>query len=180
MTITAAGHIYVSASKVHLRATELADGYFITDVAAPLAYFVRPSAHVYMEARRSTLLTRLFVPVDPMSPCQQWRTMAQLAEGTERNGWRCIELGEQTLDGRSALVYRALHDDREQFTAWVDPTLGFPLQIRLPDGVIFAAQSIQDQPASNERLDIPDGFRKFDPATLLDRVKQSDVWVEEN
>lgn len=179
-TIVSTGRIDVLASKVRFETSELADGYFIADVAIPSAYFIRPAARVYMDARQSTPLTRLFVPVDPMNPCPQWQAMARLAEASTHGSWRCMGKGEQTLDGRRVLSYSALSDDQEKFVGWIDREHGFPLQIKLPDGVIFALQAIRDQPGDARHFDVPDGFRKFDPAALLERVKQSDVWVEEH
>ena len=179
-TIVSSGRIDVLASKVRFETPELTDGYFIADVAMPSAYFVRPAARVYMDARRSTPLTRLFVPVNPADPCPQWQAMARLADASTHGSWRCAEKGEQMLDGRRVLTYSASSDDQEQFVAWIDPERSFPLQIKLSDGAVFTLRAIRDQTGDARDFDVPDGFRKFDPAVLLERVKQSDVWVEQH
>jgi hypothetical protein len=62
--------------------------------------------------------------------------------------------------------------------AWIDPDLGFPLQIKLPDGVTFTATIVRQPENAADRFEIPATFRKFDPAALVDRIRQSDVWVE--
>ncbi len=53
-----------SDDKVRIETPELADGFFLVDGAKPAAYFVRPAARVFMDARQSSRLTQIFVPVD--------------------------------------------------------------------------------------------------------------------
>src|SRR5580658_7647118 len=74
-----AGRLRVLDGKVRIETTEHPDGFFLVDTVKPSAYFVRPGARLYMEARQSSRLTRLFVPVDPDVPCRQWQAMARLA-----------------------------------------------------------------------------------------------------
>jgi hypothetical protein len=162
---------------VRLEVPELSDGYFITDSEKPVAVFIRPGARVYMDARQSSRLIQLFVPVDPAAPCRQWRTMAQLAGEPDEGPWQCTQSGRETIGGRDLAVYRVRAGHVEQFTGWIDPQLGFPVQIKLPDGATCTVEHIQEQPPSQGIFEIPPGFRKFDPEALLKRVKQSDVWV---
>ena len=70
-----AGRLSVSGDKVRLETPELADGFFLIDGATPSAYFVRPEARIFMQARQSSRLTRLFVAVDPDAPCRQWQAI---------------------------------------------------------------------------------------------------------
>lgn len=173
-----AGRVKLSGDKVRLETPDLPDGYFIIDGAVPAATFVRPAAGVYMDARRSSVLTQLFVPVDANAPCSQWQAMARVAGVDEHGAWECTRLGEETIDGRATIIYRAVVAGDERLTGWIDPHLGFPLEIRLPDGSVFAATSIRAQAETSELFTVPAGFKKFDPEALLQRVKQSDVWVE--
>lgn len=173
-----AARLRVSSDKVRLETTDLPDGYFIVDGTTPSATFVKPAAGVYMDARKSSPLTQIFVPVDAGDPCPAWHAMARVAGETDHGPWQCARLGEERLDGRSAIIYRAAIDGVERMTGWIDPQLNFPLQIKLPDGAVFAARAIQMQAQAPELFAIPAGFRKFDPDALLQRVKQSDVWVE--
>jgi hypothetical protein len=174
-----AGRLYVAAEKVRLETPELADGYFIGDSEKHAALFVRPGARVYMDARQSSRLVQLFVPIDPTDPCPRWQAMARLAGEPDRGAWQCTQTGNETIGGRELVVYRAHAGNVEQFTGWIDPQLAFPLQIKLPDGVTFAAKALHEQVLASELFELPAGFRKFDPQALLERVKQSDVWVDE-
>ncbi|MDE2469688.1 MAG: hypothetical protein KGL35_13370 [Bradyrhizobium sp.] len=61
---------------------------------------------------------------------------------------------------------------------WIDASRKFPLRIQTEDGSIISAENIQDQPQSPQLFELPSGLRKFDPQALIQRIKQSDVWVE--
>src|ERR1700679_262195 len=84
-----AGRLRVLDGRVRIETAEHPDGFFLVDTVKPSAWFVRPGARLYMDARQSSQLTRLFVPLDPDAPCRQWQAMARLAGlGGEGEG-RC-------------------------------------------------------------------------------------------
>jgi hypothetical protein len=172
-----AGRLFVLDDKVRIETPELADGFFLMDGAKPAAYFVRPATRIYMDARQSSRLTSLFVPVDPDDPCRQWQAMARLSSAAETGDWRCERIGGETIGGREAIAYRAFSAERERFTGWIDRLRRFPVRIKTEDGAIFAVENIRDDAQPAQRLEIPAGFRKFDPEGLIQRIKQSDVWV---
>lgn len=101
-----AGRLSVLDGKVRIETPEVPDGFFLVDPAKPSAYFVRPTARIYMDARQSSRLTRLFVPVDPDAPCQQWQAMARLAGVAGQGEWRCERAGEETIDGHNTVAFR--------------------------------------------------------------------------
>jgi hypothetical protein len=172
-----AGRLIVHGDNVRIETPELPDGFFLIDGAKPAAYFVRPSMHLYMEARQSTRLTSWFVPVDPNDPCRQWQAMARLAGALHPDGLGCERTGEDVIGGRRLIAYRVTAGASEQFLGWIDPIDRFPLQIRTKDGDIVSVENIQDAPQPLPSLQVPQGFRKFDPEMILRQVKQSDVWV---
>jgi hypothetical protein len=172
-----AGRLSVLDGKVRIETTEHPDGFFLVEPVKASAYFVRPGAHLYMEARQSSRLTRLFVPVDPDVPCRQWQAMARLAGLVSEGEWRCERTGEETIDGHSAAVFRALSADGQEFFGWIDRERQFPLQIRTEDGVVFTLERIRDEPQPESSFELPAGYRKFSPEALIERIKQSDVWV---
>ena len=103
-----AGKLRVLDDKVRIETPEHADGFFLVDSAKPTAYFVRPAGRVFMEARQSSRLTRLFIQLDPNDPCRQWQAMATLAGVADLGDWRCERMGEETIGGRGATAYRAV------------------------------------------------------------------------
>jgi len=41
----------------------------------------------------------------------------------------------------------------------------------------ITADNVRDGPQPAQLFELPSDFRKFDPQTLIQRIKQSDVWV---
>jgi hypothetical protein len=172
------GRLWIAASRARLQLAELSNGYFIIDGAEPSATFVNLAARTYMDARRSSRLTQWFVPVDPADPCRQWQTMARLAGEPDHGGWHCERIGEKRAGGHDAFAVRATAGSEPQFVGWIDPELDFPVRVELGDGTIFAVQAIREEPRTAEFLQIPSDFHKFDPLALIERIRQSDVWVD--
>jgi hypothetical protein len=168
-----AGRLSVLDSRVRIEVAEHPDGFFLVDTTKPSAAFVRPDARLYMEARQSSRLTRLFVPVDPDAPCRQWQAMARLAGVTGPGDWRC----ERASDGHNTVVFRAVPGEGEVFFGWIDRERQFPLQIRTGDGVLFKLERIKDEPQPASSFELPASYKKFSPEALIERIKQSDVWV---
>lgn len=174
------GKLRVSDDKVRIETPDFPDGFFLIDGASRAAYFARPGERVFMDARQSSRLTQLFVPLDLGDPCLQWQAMAKLAGAADRNDpWRCERVGEESVGGRDVVVYRAISSPGQEFLGWIDPKLKFPLRIRLEDGISISVENIREEPQPAGLFEIPSGFGKFDPQALLKRIKQSDVWVEE-
>jgi hypothetical protein len=128
-----------------------------------------------MDARQSSELTWLFVPVDPDQPCGRWQAMAHLAGLAEQGDRRCERTGEEEIDGRHAVIFHAVIGSAELF-GWVDRARKFPLRIKTKDGII-ALQQIKDEPQAASLFTPPSKFRKFSPEALIEQIKQSDVWV---
>ena len=176
---TSVGKLRVFDGKVRIEMPDFPDGFFLIDGASRAAHFTRPGERVFMDARQSSPLTHLFVPVDVGDPCLQWQAMARLAGATDRNdSWRCERVGEESVDGRGVVAYRAISSPGRDILGWIDPNLKFPLRIRLQDGTSITAKNIREEPQSARLFEIPSGFRKFDPEALIKRIKQSDVWVD--
>lgn len=175
--ISTLGTLHVSGQKAWIEATALPDGFFLIDAARPVAYFVRPGAHVFMDARQSSRLTQMFVPVDPDDPCRQWQAFAQLAAPLDPATWRCQRDGTDSVAGRSTDVYRVTAPSDAGFVGWIDRARRFPVQVRIADGTLIAADYIRDEPQPAHLFEIPAGIRKFDPQALIRRIQQSDVWV---
>ena len=174
---TPAGRLSVRDGKVRLETTEHPDAFFLVDAAKPSAYFVRPAAHVFMDAKQSSQLTRLFVPVDPDNPCRRWQAMARLAGIGGEGDWRCERMGEETIDGRSTVAFKVKPANAPDYSAWIDGARQFPLRIKTDDGALIALERITDGPQDASSFELPADARKFNPEALIERIKQSDVWV---
>jgi hypothetical protein len=175
----APGRIRVSGDKVRLDTPELRDGFFLFDGRHSTAYFVRPAQRTYMDAKQSSVLAQIFVPLDPDNPCERWQAMATLS-GAAATGaaWQCERTGEETIDGRATAMWRAVSPQRRTYVAWIDRELKIPLRVETNFGTRFSLTEIAAGPQPASLFRIPPNFQKFDPQGLIDRIKQSDVWVE--
>jgi len=170
-------HLTAHDGKVRIETTDHPDGFFLTDAAKPSAYFVRPAAHVYMDAKQSSALTRLFIPVDLDTPCRQWQTMARDAGIPGESDWLCERTGEETIDGRATVIFRVSPAGGRGYSAWIDSIRKFPLRIETDDGVTTALEALKDGPQSVSSFELPANLARFRPEALIELIKQSDVWV---
>jgi hypothetical protein len=132
-----------------------------------------------MDAAQSSLLTQLLVPVDPNDPCRQWQAMAAISGAAANGGqWRCEWLGAAKIDGRDTVRYRATSPQNQSSESWIDRRLGFPIRLKLADGTRIDLANIRQGPQAADLFEIPADYRKFDPRQLIERIKQSDVWVD--
>jgi hypothetical protein len=155
-----------------------ADGFFISDTDTGTALFVRSAQRLYLDARQSTPLTRIFVWVDPRDPCRQWQAAAETAGIVSTIEWRCEPLERASVNQRQVIEYRVSMPDGQSGYGWVDSTIGFPVKWQAADGNQFVLESIQLDAQPANMFSIPPDYRKLDPRALLERIKHSDVWVD--
>ncbi len=177
--IGAAAKIYVADGKVRIEIPEASTGFFLIDGKAGAAVFVRPRQQIFTDARQSSRLTRLFVPVDPGNPCPQWQAAAQNSglPGAD-DEWHCEQIEAGRVDGRSTTECRVTSPDQDASRRWIDSGLGFPVRVKMRDGASFALENIRLAAQSADLFAIPPTYRKLDPRALIERIKHSDVWVE--
>jgi hypothetical protein len=175
----AAGKLNVSSGKVRIETLDLPTGFLIVRGDANAVYFVRPAQRIFMDAKQSSELTQVLVPVDPGDPCRQWQAMAKIAGAADQGAqWRCERVGHDTVDGRSTVKYQGTSPQNRRYFGWIDLRFRFPVKFEAEDGTTIEIVNIREAPQSENLFEIPAGYRKFDPQQLIDRIKQSDVWVE--
>ena len=174
----ALGRVYVSDGKVRIETRQLPDGFFIVDADREAAWFLRPLQRVFMEARRSSLLTQTLVRVDPEDACRQWRIMEEAAGPAGGDGeWRCRLVSRETIGRRETLKYETISARNRRTSIWVDAARHFPIRVENEDGSVVSVERFVDTPQPASLFALPEGYRRFDPAELLERIKQSDAWV---
>jgi hypothetical protein len=180
--------LYASGRKVRIETPEVPAGFFLIGGDLGSALFVGTTQRVFMNAKQSTRLTQIFVPVDPHDPCPQWRAAAQNAGVPGMaGGWRCTRADGADGDGTDAadagggghgiIEYRVDSPDQNSGLRWIDPRLEFPVKLKAADGGTIALENIRVEAQPANLFAIPAGFRKFDPQGLIDRIKHSDVWA---
>jgi len=174
--VVARGKLYVSTDKVRIETPELPDGFLLVDRDS--AHFVRPAARLFMDAKQSSRLTQVLVAVDPDDPCARWQAMATIAGAADRGGqWRCNRIGPDTVADRATIKYEATSPRHQASTVWIDPTLRFPVRLLTEGAAGIELSNIREAPQPGHLFEIPVTYRKFDPQALIDRIKDSDVWV---
>jgi hypothetical protein len=142
------------------------------------AYLVRPAQQIFMDAKQSSRLTQIFVPVKPDNPCEQWRAMAIIAGSTVQDGkWYCQRLGPDIVAGRQVVKYRVTSSQGPADYGWIDPRLRFPIMFQYQDSTKVQIVNIREEPQRAELFRFPSNFDKFDPLQLIERIKHSDVWM---
>jgi hypothetical protein len=168
----------VADRKVRIETSELPGDVLIVDAAAaaPAAYLLRPAQRVFMDAKQSSPLTRLFVPLDPADPCRQWQVMAEVAGISDSGQWRCGAAGNETVSGRATRKF-AVTSRRGHSTGWIDASLKFPVKIETEYGAVLTMRDIAEAPQPAQQFEIPGSYRKFDPHGVIELMKRTDIWV---
>jgi hypothetical protein len=174
------GRVFVSNGKVRIETSNTAAGFFIIDGQAATALFVRPAQQVFMDARQSSRLTQIFLPVDPSLPCSQWQAAARNAGVPNADGdWHCVRIDSARLDSHDTTVqYTVVSPNQDSTQRWIDTALDFPVKLRQSDGATLTLEHIRVEAQPASLFTVPPHYRKSDPRALIDRIKQSDVWVE--
>jgi len=175
----AGARLYAANGKVRIETPEVPAGFFLIDSQAGNSLFVRPAQRIYMDAKQSTRLTQIFVPVDPKHPCPQWRAAAIQAGVTDAGGdWRCERIHTAIIGGRNTTEYRVISPQQQSSHRWIDADLGFPVKLQAADGTTVSLENIRIETQPADLFAMPQGFQKLDPQALINKIKHSDVWVE--
>jgi hypothetical protein len=175
----AAGKLYVSNGAVRIETPNLPASFFVVNGDTGTAYLVRPAQHIFMDAKQSSRLTQVLVPVAPDDPCKQWQAMAIVAGVANQAGqWHCRRLGQDNVAGHHVVKYQVTSPLGQADNSWIDPRLKFPVRFQFQDGTRVELDNIRKGPQPAELFEIPSNLRKFDPRQLIEHIKQSDVWVD--
>ena len=153
--LNAGARLYVTRDKVRIETPEAAAGFFLVDAQSTKALFVRPAQHVVVDARRSTRLTQLFLPVDPNHPCERWQTAAKnaAAPGSD-NDWRCERVSAGHIVG-----YIVGSTPENSTQRWIDPELSFPVKVRTAEGTTLQLEHIKKEPQPAALFVVPAGYQ---------------------
>jgi hypothetical protein len=169
--------IYVAGRMVRIESSATPGGFFLIDAAKGTASFVLSGRGVFMDAKRSSFLTQVFVPIDADDPCRQWRAAAELADAIRTDQWRCERSAQKAADGGQAIGYRVASTQGGSELRWVDSALMFPVMRSAADGTL-TLENLRIESQAADLFIIPSAFRRLDPQALIERIKHSDVWVD--
>ena len=87
-----------------------------------------------MDAKQSSRLSQILIPLDPDDPCKEWQAMAVVVGAANRRGkWHCRRIGQENIAGRHVVKYQATSPQGGVDYGWIDPQLGFPVMFQERD-----------------------------------------------
>jgi hypothetical protein len=162
--------LYAAHYKVRIELSESPSDFFLIDQQTPSTLLVRPGQRLYVNARQSSPLTQVFVPIDISDPCQQWRSAFEDATaGKGRDHWRCNK-------SRASEFSIASTEDAVELRL-IEPHLRFPVKAVAADGTSLTLENIHEAPQQADLFMVPRGYHAFDPMAVVERIKHSDVWA---
>jgi hypothetical protein len=174
---TTKGTLNAAGGKVRMETPEVTTGFFL--FTGDSAYFVRSRQRTFMDAKQSSVLAQIFIPVDTQAPCERWQAMANLSGAADDGGkWHCDRVADEAVGGRGAVLFKAVSPRHRGYSVWIDKEFNFPLRLAAEDGSIYWLERIEERPQPPDLFMVPRGYAKFDPRQLIERLKHSDVLIE--
>jgi hypothetical protein len=164
---TATTKVSVSGDKVRLEvAAQTKQSYVIMDLARRTSLMALPDSKTYIVSSPGRTSASIpFFPIDdPENACPAW-------ERSVANPGPCKKLGDDTINGRSAVKYTGTVGDGDTVTTWVDSKLHF---VTKWEGQRSAAelQNIQEGPQAASLFEVPSDYEKFDAAAARTSAKK--------
>jgi len=132
----------------------------IFDATNKIGYMVMTEQKMYMEVHvdrpgRGPQMPKA-KPMDPENPC-----------GNDAN-MECKKAGTETINGRATDKWEFTSKDGqgENYTAWVDRKLHFPIKTQESNGSSMELSNIQEGKQAGTLFEIPAGFTKFDMSSV--------------
>jgi hypothetical protein len=168
--VATVAHLYAAHYKVRIEIPESSSDFFLIDRRASSTLLVRPAQRLYVNARQSSPLTQVFVPIEMSNPCRRWRSAFEdAAAGKGRNQWHCNKI--------KAFEFRIASTEDAIERRLIDPHLRFPVKTVAADGTSLTLENIRETPQQAYLFTVPRGYHAFDPMAVVERIKHSDVWA---
>ena len=139
-------------------------GAFIMNLATHISTVLMDKQRMYMEMPGETVGQRsmynFFRTGDVESACGDWLGQAR------NKGGSCHKVGNETVNGRSAVKYEGTSSKGDKVAFWIDPKLRFPVKWQEKNDA-GELRNIQEgsQPAS--LFEVPADYTKFDMGGMM-------------
>ena len=158
---------YFSKDKMRFDAQEKGakdKGAVIINFATHTYLVVMANQHMYMEMPAQTMDQRgmysFFQTGDVENACSDWLKLSKNVGGT------CHKVGNDSVNGRSAIKYEGTNSSGETSQVWLDPKLRFPVKWQEKNGG-GELRNIQEGPQPASLFEIPAGFTKMDLGGMM-------------
>jgi hypothetical protein len=158
---------YFSKDKMRFDAQEKGardKGAVIINFATHSYLVVMAEQHMYMVMPAQTMDQRgmysFFQTGDVENACSDWLKLSRNVRGT------CHKVGNESVNGRSAIKYEGTNSSGESSQVWLDPKLRFPVKWQEKNGG-GELRNIQEGPQPASLFEIPAGFTKMDLGGMM-------------
>jgi outer membrane lipoprotein-sorting protein len=164
--------VYFAKDKLRIESQEhnsRGQGVFIMNFATQTSDVLMTQQHMYMEMPAQVMNQRglysFFQTGDVENACSDWLKMERNAGGS------CHKVGNETVNGRSAVKYAGTNSSGEPSSVWLDPKLRFPVKWQ---GKSSAGElrNIQEGTQSASLFEIPAGYTKMDIGHMMQQHSQ--------
>jgi len=159
--------VFVSGSKVRLEtAAQAHSNYVILSLTERQSAMVLPDTKTYVLSPPGQVSPSIpfFIIDDPDDACPAW----EKSVGKPKT---CAKVGDDTVNGRSAVKYTGTSANGDTGTAWVDRKLHFVVKWEGEKGAA-ELQNIQEGPQSVSLFDIPSDYERLDMAAAAANAKK--------
>jgi hypothetical protein len=165
--------VYFARDKMRIESQEhnsRGQGVFIMNFATQTSDVLMTQQHMYMEMPTQTMNQRglysFFRTGDVEDACSDWLKMDRNKGGT------CRKVGNETVNGRSAVKYEGTNSSGEASSVWLDPKLRFPVKWQGKNSGGGELRNIQEGTQSASLFEIPAGYTKMDIGSMMQQRSQ--------
>jgi hypothetical protein len=140
-------------------------GAVIVDFANQSSLVLMPQQHMYMEMPAQSQSQRIgysfFESGNVEAACSEWQKVKN------NQGGSCHKLGDESVNGRTAVKYETTNANGDAGYFWLDPKLRFPVkwQTKNSSGEL---RDIQEGTQPGSLFEVPSGFTKMQlPAGMV-------------
>lgn len=143
----------------------------ILDEAQGKSIVVMQDKRMYMDAMpgmtKTPVLTRFWHVDDVNDACPQWKKIAEQLKA-DQNWGSCSRVGNDTVNGRSAVKYEGVSKDGKKEYYWIDTKLKCVVKSDSGSGG-FELRNIQEGSQPSSLFEVPAGYTKFDMGSMMQR-----------
>jgi len=139
-------------------------GAIIVNFAAQTSTVIMAQQHMYMEMPAQNSGQRIgynfFETGDVENACGDWQ------KSSHSQGATCKKMGDESVNGRSAVKYQANSANGDVSFFWLDPKLRFPIKWQGKNSA-GELRNIQEGPQPASLFEVPAGFTKMDMGGMM-------------
>lgn len=160
--------LYINNDKVRIESQEQRGGGVVMIWDSTHRYVLMPERRMYMDYAPMMGEKMGFVsfwhPSDINNACPEWHKFVEQMQHKEKWG-TCRKIGNDTINGRSAVKYEGTSTEGKTGDVWIDSKLHYITKVEGKDGGM-ELRNIQEGPQPASLFEVPPGYQKFDMGNM--------------